>query len=63
MIFKGILEDVQVESLIEIAKEGFSFLVRFFDDDRIFVAKIPDVGKSGSEHGVCGHESMPQVLV
>ena len=52
MLFKCILIDTEFKTLIEISEKIFSFLIGLFDNNRILIPKIPDIGEGGTEHGV-----------
>ena len=54
MFFKGVLEDVQLQRLVEVLEEDAAQVVALGDDDGVLVAQVAEAGEGGAEHGVGG---------
>ena len=57
MIAKAVLIYIEFQAAVKTPEKFNALLVGFFNDDGIFVTQVFDVGKSGTEHRVCGDKS------
>jgi len=63
VLIKGVFEDIQSQSLIQILEENLSHVVALADDDGILGTQLVKVGKGRTEHRVSAHVAESALFV